>query len=107
MYHLYLRKRGKKKLEPVPATTFGKRLLDATVLVVGIVGPIMTLPQILLIYGTHNATGISVLTWFGWALLDTPWIIYGIVHREPPLILTYMLWFVMNAIVGIGAILYG
>jgi uncharacterized protein with PQ loop repeat len=106
MYHLYVRKRGKKSSEPFPARTFWMRLLDTVVIVAGVVGPLMTIPQILLIYGAHNAADVSPLTWFGYATLDIPWIVYGIAHREWPIISTYWLWFVMNLAVGIGAILY-
>jgi len=106
MYHLHVRKRGKKNLEPIPARTFWMRFLDSVVFTAGVIGPLMTLPQILLIYSTHDASGISMLTWFGWALLDVPWIIYGIAHREAPIALTYALWFTMNITVAIGAVLY-
>jgi len=106
MYHLMVRKRGSKRLELFPASTFWMRLLDSVVFVAGVIRPLMTLPQILLIYGSHNAADVSPVTWFGYAALDTPWIVYGVAHREKPIIATYWLWLVMNLIVGIGAIMY-
>src|SRR4051812_16572366 len=88
MYHLMMRRRGHKKLEPIPASTFWMRLLDSVVLVAGVIGPLMTIPQILMIYSAHTASGVSAYTWFGYAALDIPWIIYGIAHKERPIILT-------------------
>lgn len=81
-------------------------MLDAVVYVVGIVGPIMIIPQIWLIYSTHDASGIAPLTWFAWAIADIPWVLYGVVHKELPISLTYLLWCIGNLAVAIGALLY-
>ena len=107
IHHLHLRKRLSRALEPYPARTFWKRLLDKTVYVVGVIGPVMTIPQIVLIYVGRDASGIAPISWLAWALLDIPWIIYGLVHREFPIVITYTLWFVCNMLVFIGALLYG
>jgi hypothetical protein len=82
------------------------RFLDSCVLVVGVIGPLTTIPQILLIYTTHMAVGVSALSWFGPAVLDIPWILYGIAHREKAIVITYSLWLVMNTAVAVGAVLY-
>lgn len=102
-----LRKRVHKSLEPYPARTFGKRLLDFVIYAVGIAGPVMTIPQIVLIFSARQAAGVSAVAWFAWALMDIPWIIYGLVHREPPIAFTYTLWFLGNFIVAMGAVIYG
>jgi hypothetical protein len=52
------------------------------------------------------AIGVAAPSWFGPALLDIPWILYGIMHREKAIVITYTLWLVMNTTVGVGAILY-
>ena len=95
-----------RPLEPYPARSAWMRMLDKAVYGAGIVGPIMTIPQIVLIYIGQDATGVSPLSWFTWGLLDIPWIIYGIAHRERPIILTYSLWLLCNGVVFVGAILY-
>ncbi len=107
MRHLHLRKRISKNLEPYPARSAWKRLLDRVVFAAGIVGPVLTLPQIVLIYTNHDASGISAMSWFGWAALNVVWILYGLVHREPPIVMTYSFWFIANSTVAIGAVLYG
>lgn len=106
LHHLHRRTRA-QKLEPYPATTFGKYLLDMLVLCVGVVGPLMVIPQVWLIYSTHNAAGVSALSWFSWSALDIPWIIYGLVHRDRAITVTYTLWCIGNGLVAIGAVLYG
>ena len=105
-HHLHLRKRISKNLEPFPARSRGMRILDRVVYTVGVIGPVMTIPQIVLIYGSQDATGVSPLSWGAWALLDIPWIVYGLVHREYPIVATYVFWFVSNVLVFVGALLY-
>lgn len=103
MHHYHTRKRA----EPYPARTYGMRLLDFVVYVAGVAGPLGTIPQVVQIYSTHDASGVSLLTWTIYALFDIPWIIYAFVHKERPLIVCYCLWFVFNAAVALGALLYG
>ncbi len=107
IHHLHIRKRISKNLEPFPATSPSKRLLDTVVYAAGIAGPLMTLPQLFEIYAHRNAGGVSVATWAAYAVFDIPWIVYGIVHRETPLVVTYFLWLAFNMLVVAGAVLYG
>jgi uncharacterized protein with PQ loop repeat len=83
------------------------RVLDVVVYIVGVLGPLATIPQVVQIYSTHDASGVSVLSWGIYTLFDIPWIIYALVHREPPLIVCYILWFIFNGLVAVGAVLYG
>ncbi|MBI5457412.1 hypothetical protein HY971_01675 [Candidatus Kaiserbacteria bacterium] len=107
LHHLHLRKRASGGLEPFPARTPWKRLLDKAVLGVGVIGPLASIPQVLKIYLTQDATGLSGISWGIWALLDIPWIAYGLVHRERPIIVAYSLWLTVNSLVFIGALMYG
>ncbi len=103
LHHLHTRKRR----EPYPAKSKWLRMLDFIVYGAGILGPLATYPQVYQIYSTQNATGLSLLTWGTYALLDIPFIVYSYLHREPPLIICYILWFVFNVAVTIGILLYG
>jgi uncharacterized protein with PQ loop repeat len=102
-HHFHVRKRS----EPYPATHVGVRLLDVAVYAAGILGPLATVPQVVTIYATHNASGVSFATWGMYAVFDIPWILYAFIHREPPLILCYVLWFIFNVSVALGALIYG
>lgn len=73
----------------------------------GILGPLITLPQIFKIFALQDATGVSLLTWGMYLVLDIPWIVYGVVHRSRPILITYVLWLIMNALVCTGIVLYG
>jgi uncharacterized protein with PQ loop repeat len=104
--HLHIRKRSQKKVEPYPARTPALRFLDRAIYIAGAVGPLFTLPQLIKIYYFQDASGVSAVSWGAYALLDIPWILYGIVHRERPITLTYVLWFLFNLAVFIGALIY-
>ena len=66
----------------------------------------MTIPQIVVIYVGQDATGIAPISWLTWALLDIPWILYGLAHSERPIVITYTLWLVCNGLVFAGALIY-
>jgi uncharacterized protein with PQ loop repeat len=103
LHHYHTRKRR----EPYPAQTLYMRLLDGVIYVVGILGPLATIPQVLKIYVAHDAAGVSLFSWAIYALFDIPWIMYAIAHKERPLIICYTLWFFFNSLVLVGVLLYG
>ncbi len=110
-HHHSLRKRitnaTNKSFKAYPHPNFWIRLLDRVTVAAGIIGPLMVLPQIVKIYSTHSAAGVSALSWLAFTLVDIPFIAYGIVHKDKPIISTYICWFIANAIVAVGAVLYG
>ena len=67
----------------------------------------MTIPQIIKIYAFQDAADISLVTWGMYVLLDIPWIVYGLAHRERLIVITYSLWVCMNSLVFFGALFYG
>ena len=107
MHHRHVRKRMYENLEQFPHPDFFKRMFDRLIYVVGFLGPIFVIPQIYLIYANHNATGVSALSWTVFALFDTVWISYGLLHKERILVFAYTLWLIANTTVAIGAVLYG
>lgn len=104
-HHRHLRSRLYRNLEQFPHSKRSVRILDAIVYVAGFLGPAFTLPQIYLVYVVGNIEGISIITWGAYALLNIPWIFYGLVHREPVITFTYTLWFVVNTAVVVGVLL--
>ena len=105
-FHLHKRTRGSQALEPYPSPRFWIRLLDKMAIAAGVIGPIMTLPQIWQIYHFQDATGVSALSWGAFAILDIPFILYGFVHKNTLIQVTYVLWLVVNLIVAAGAMMY-
>ena len=107
LHHVHLRKRRADQYEPFPARNPWLRFLDRFVLVVGVVGPLTAIPQVLKIYTFQDASGVSLISWALPALFDIPWIIYGYVHHDRPILVCYSLWLITNSLVAIGVIMYG
>lgn len=83
------------------------KILDKLTFVAGIVGPLTVLPQIYEIFSTQDASGVSLTTWVLIFIVTLPWVFYGFAHRDRSIIVSFILWEVVNAMVAIGVILYG
>ena len=82
------------------------RIIYRVTIVAGIISPLMITPQIIKIYAEQNASGVSALSWFSFAVFNVPFIIYGLIHKEIPIVITYTLFFIGNLVVAIGALIY-
>jgi uncharacterized protein with PQ loop repeat len=98
----YERKQGVKKPRKTPYIVF----LDKLTFVVGVIGPFTVLPQIYSIYSTKSAAGVSAVTWALIFVVTFPWILYGMAHKEKNIIVSFILWEVVNLAVVIGVLLY-
>ncbi len=100
-HHLHIRKRVHQQLQPFPSTSPFKQILDHLIYVVGLSGPLLTLPQLLAIWEAKSVTGLSPITWGSYVVIACFWLLYGIVHKERPIIFTNTLWiFIHGAIVA-------
>ncbi len=93
-------------LEAYPSEKFWIALLDKLLMVIAVVSPLMSLPQVYDLYSSQSAGSLSLLSWSSWALFNVPWIIYGFVHKQKPIIIMYVLWFLMNMSIVLGIIIY-
>jgi uncharacterized protein with PQ loop repeat len=102
IHHLH-----KKKICGIAHKEKWKKNLDKLLLVIAVVMPLMTLPQIYKILLFRDASGVSPLTWGLYFIFSIPWLAYGIVHQEKPIIITYSLWLILDAIVAVSALVLG
>ncbi|MDP6647897.1 MAG: hypothetical protein QGH34_00690 [Candidatus Woesearchaeota archaeon] len=107
LHHFHRRKRIHLKHEPYPHPNKWINFMDKAVYVVGAIGPLMTLPQISKIWFEKNASGVSILSWSAFLFYAIFWLIYGIIHKEKPIIFAYILWVTLQSLVVIGIIIYG
>jgi uncharacterized protein with PQ loop repeat len=105
-HHIHKRKRVHQKLEKYPHPNPWINFLDRLLIVLAVIGPMTNIPQIAKIYIEKNASGLSLLSWLLYFFLSIPWILYGIVHKEKPIIISSSLWAVTDFIVIIGILLY-
>ena len=106
IHHIHKRKRMCKKLKTYPHKNKWINFLDKFLIVVAVIGPLIALPQIIRIFVFNSAAGVSGLSWGLYALFNIPWFIYGIVHKDKPIMITYSLSFVANLTVLTGTLIY-
>lgn len=106
LHHISQRKRVHKNLEAYPSKKFWIRFLDRFLLFIAVVGPLTAITQVWNVYRYQEVTGLSFFSWSSWAVFNLFWLLYGFVHKEKPIIITYTLWFLMNASIAIGILLY-
>lgn len=83
------------------------KFLDKVTFVVGVIGPFTVLPQIYGIFMTHSAAGVSLWTWLLIFLVTLPWVFYGFAHKDKSIIVSFILWEIMNFAVVLGVLIYG
>ncbi|MFH0836882.1 MAG: SemiSWEET family transporter [Candidatus Aenigmatarchaeota archaeon] len=105
--HLSLRKRIYQKYEPYPNPDKIKRFYDKFIYVVVILAPIINLPQLFTVWLDKNAAGVSVFSWFGFSLISVAWMVYGIIHKDKHIIFMNIVLMIIQALIAIGALLYG
>jgi len=93
----FLRKKKKNKI---------KGTVDHLIYGVVIIGPVMNLPQLLQIWIKKNAAGVSTISWASFALFSFIWLLYGIYHKEKPLIIMNSALIVIQGSIVISALLY-
>ena len=106
LHHMRARAHFTKGLEPFPATDVWKRFLDYLMYGVGIITPIALIPQILQIYTTRSATGVSLLTWTLITFFNLLWAIYGAVHKDKQLFFASAFVIIFDLVIVVGILLY-
>jgi uncharacterized protein with PQ loop repeat len=107
LHHMHRRERNSSKLAPYPHPNKWINYLDNLLLAIAVIAPLMNIPQVLRIFMTREAEGVSIISFACFALFDIPWLIYGIVHKAKPIIVAYSLWFLTNLAVVAGVLIYG
>ena len=104
--HMNARERLFKNLEPFPARNLFKRFLDYLMYGVGVLAPLALLPQILTIYSSHSAAGLSISTWVLLAVVNALWALYGLVHKSRQVFFANFLMTLFDLIIVFGILRY-
>ena len=107
LHHVHKRKRIHHKKEKYPHPNKFKSFIDRLIYVVAIVGPIITIPQVLKIWLEQSAAGVSLVSWSFYLIGSLIWLSYGIMHKEKPIILSNCLWLIANIFIVLGILIYG
>ncbi len=79
-------------------------MIDRLVYIAVIVGPLMTLPQLYMIWMQHSK-GVSVVSWLGYMATGLIWLAYGVKHQELPIIILQIIWILLDLGIIIGVTL--
>lgn len=83
---------AKKKRNPADKT------LDRLVVVVSVIYPMSAVPQLIRII-QGDAHGVSTLSWLSFFVCAGLFLIYGLRHRVMPMIISNILWVVIDGLV--------
>ena len=101
---MHARKRIYQHLEPFPSPHVLKRALDYLMYIVGIVQPAALAPQIISIFWYGQTTGVSITTWLLLGVFNALWAVYGVVHREKPIIILNVLMTILDFVIVYGIV---
>jgi uncharacterized protein with PQ loop repeat len=75
--------------------------------VAGLAGPLAALPQAISIWMTHKADGVSFWSALGLTVVAAIWLAYGVVLRQRPLVVSSLLWLMLDLGIVSGVWRYG
>ena len=67
----------------------------------------MTIPQVLAIWLSHQAAGVSLLSWSAYLLSALVWFAYGVMKRDRNIYLPCIGWILLDGAVVAGVMVYG
>lgn len=77
---------------------------DKFMVALAFIYPITGIPQIYKVYN-GDIEGVAILSWVGFLVFVSMFLMYALIHNIKPLIITYSLWLCIDAAVVLG-ILY-
>ena len=84
-----------------------KKFFDKVMYLIAVLVPIAHIPQLVKIWYLKDASGISLISWTSFIVFSLFWLIYGILHKEKPIILMYFFLLLIQISIVYGGFLYG
>jgi len=82
-----------------------EKIMDKLVYIAALFGIVAIIPQLAKIWIDRSVAGVSIITWVGFLFGSLFWMIYGIIHREKPIIVTNGLYVVIQFLIVLGLFL--
>jgi uncharacterized protein with PQ loop repeat len=106
MYLGFMHLHSRKRVEPFPSRAPTKRLLDYLMYGVALLAPLALAPQVYSIYATREVGGLVLSSWAMLGTVNALWVVYGVTHRSPPLILSNIVFLCLHLAGVAGVFLY-
>ena len=87
--------------------TLERRFINRIIIVVAALQPLGTIPQIIAVYSHRDASSISISSWLIYIVFDMLWLWYGISERQKAVIVSAVLFTIVEGLVAIGGFMYG
>ncbi|HEY6002328.1 MAG TPA: SemiSWEET family transporter [Anaeromyxobacter sp.] len=68
---------------------------------------LMTLPQVITIWGRREAHGVSLVSWATYLVAASLWFVYGVRKRDKTIYLACIGWILLDVAIVVGVLLYG
>ena len=101
-HHIHKRKRIHLKKQTYPHPDKYIHILDDTCLIFAFIMPLTTIPQVYNIYWLKQVEGVSLVMWVAYTIGVVPFLLYGLAHKEKPLIVSNSLWLIMQTVIVVG-----
>ena len=96
----------KKKKSQASLRAMEGRVIDKMMGMVSIVGPVSASPQVVEIFTKQSAQGVSLLSWVMYLMLGVISLSYGLFHKLKPIVVSQILWTIMDLVVIAGILMY-
>jgi uncharacterized protein with PQ loop repeat len=106
LHHFHRRKRIHEMHETYPSKHRWKKVMDRIIYIIAFIGPVMTIPQLINIWVDKQTAGVSAISWATYLIVSIFWLIYGILHREKPIIFSSCIWIVLDLLIVVGTLIY-
>ncbi len=80
------------------------RMIENGMTFVGLMGSLVTIPQIIKVFITHpaHASALSLATWSGYWIIGALWVAYGVHFKKRAILISNSVYLVMYTLVIIG-----
>lgn len=79
--------------------------MDGSAYLMGAITVAVNIPQLIAVWTKPDITGVSLVSWTGFLLGSLFWLIYGLLHREKPIIVINGGLIIIQALIVFGLIL--
>lgn len=73
---------------------------------VAILSPLATVPQIYDVFVHRNVAGLSLISWILYGVLNIVWIAYGLIHKEAPIVISNVIFALLNFSIAFGVVIF-
>lgn len=81
-------------------------VFDKLIIVAAFAYPLSGLAQAIEVF-SGNADGVSLFSWVGFIFFSILFLVYGLIHKITPMIITNSLWLAVDGLVVVGVLMHG